>query len=197
MPKLNDTHLADRLNKRIAELEADKEVAAKDIRAVLTDEQVVALDAAWAEQQQLRKGKRATTEEQQRALGWKSKREVRLEILNKALKQAEANAVQFWKDAVVKSKVRGAKVYMDAYFAARAEEHDKYRAEAMANNALTRSGISRADGKQVHKQGLNKRDREVFELEQNLKKVLGIKDEEDLNAHIVDVKKRRTVKKAD
>ena len=70
MPKLNNTHIADRLGKRIAELEAGEEIAAKDVRALLTDEQMVRLDADWKNQELLRKGQRATTEEQKRALGW-------------------------------------------------------------------------------------------------------------------------------
>lgn len=72
MPKLNNLQLAEHIRQRIAQLEADKEIAAKDVRALLTDVQHTELEAAWQHQQQLRKGKRATTEAQQKALGWKS-----------------------------------------------------------------------------------------------------------------------------
>lgn len=55
MPKLDLTHIADRLKARLAELKAGKEVAAREIRALLNDEQLAAMDAAWVEQQDLRK----------------------------------------------------------------------------------------------------------------------------------------------
>ena len=51
MLKLDVTHIADRLRKRLAELEAGAEVAAKDVRALLTPEQSAAMEATWAEQQ--------------------------------------------------------------------------------------------------------------------------------------------------
>jgi hypothetical protein len=57
MPKLNNIQIAERLRKRIAELESGKEIAAKDVRALLTDEQMARLDAAWQEQELLRQGK--------------------------------------------------------------------------------------------------------------------------------------------
>ena len=51
MPKLNGTHWPERLAERLADLKADKEVAARDIKALLTDEQIAEMEAAWAEQQ--------------------------------------------------------------------------------------------------------------------------------------------------
>jgi hypothetical protein len=55
MPKLDGTNLPSRLESRLAELRAGKEVAARDIRAPLSDEQIAEMDAAWAAQQELRK----------------------------------------------------------------------------------------------------------------------------------------------
>jgi hypothetical protein len=104
MPKLDDTHLADRLRKRIAELEADKEVAAKDIQAVLTEAHLAAIDAAWAEQQLLRKAKRARTEQEQQELGWRTKRDIRIEVLRQALVEAENNLVDAYKKKQKKQK---------------------------------------------------------------------------------------------
>jgi hypothetical protein len=89
MPKLCNIQIADRIRKRIAELESGKEIAAKDVRALLTDEQMARLDAAWQEQELLRMGKRAVTEEQKQALGWKSKREVRIEVFKQALDELD------------------------------------------------------------------------------------------------------------
>jgi hypothetical protein len=79
MPKLDGTHLPERLAERLADLKADKEVAARDVKALLNDEQIAKMDAAWKEQQALRKVKRARTKEEERELGWKTKREIYIE----------------------------------------------------------------------------------------------------------------------
>ena len=51
------------------------------------------------------------------------------------------------------------------------------QAKNIANNDLTRAGLARIDGaKHVYQ---SKRDKEVFELEEQLKKQLGIKDIHD------------------
>ncbi len=76
MPKLDGTHIADRLRTRLDELLRGEEVAARDMKSLLTDEQIAAMDAAWAEQQALRKKKRARSKEEVEALGWKTKRDI-------------------------------------------------------------------------------------------------------------------------
>ena len=78
MPKLDGTHIAERLKERIAKLKNGEEVAARDLRALLTDEQTAALDAAKKAQQELKKAKRARTKEEEKALGWKSIREIHI-----------------------------------------------------------------------------------------------------------------------
>ena len=45
MPKLDNTHIADRLRERLADLKSDKEVAAREIKALLNKEQLKAFDA--------------------------------------------------------------------------------------------------------------------------------------------------------
>ena len=89
MPKLNGIHIFERLRERLEELEAGVEIAAKEIRSLLTPEQQQELEDAWKEQQELRKGKRARTAEEEKALGWKTKREVRIEVFKRALKAAD------------------------------------------------------------------------------------------------------------
>ena len=79
MPKLDLTHIAERLQERLADLKAGKEVAAREIRALLDDKQLAAMDVAWAEQQELRKERRAKI-----ALGWKTKREIHIEAYENA-----------------------------------------------------------------------------------------------------------------
>ncbi len=167
MPKLDDTHLADRLKKRIAELESDKEVAAKDIRAVLTEEQLAAIDTAWTEQQLLRKGKRARNEQEQQELGWRTKRDIRLEVLRQALVEAEDNLVDAYKKKQKKSEARAGKIYFDALYEAIDEGKPRNQAANWANNELTRAGLNRMDGVQVHR--LSRRDEELRELTAKLR----------------------------
>lgn len=156
-------------------MDAGEEIAAKDVRALLTNEQMARLDAAWQEQELLRKGQRATTEEQKLALGWKSKREVRLEAFRQALVEANGGMLTTLHELQHKSMVRQTRIYMDTYGAAIDEGRWKQQAKNMANNALTRAHLARLDG--VTKVIRSKRDKEVFEMEQRLKKVLGIEDE--------------------
>lgn len=168
MPKLNATHIADRLRMRIEELESGAEVVKKDIEALLTTEHIVKLNAAWQAQELLRKGKRAVTDEQKRALGWKSKREVRLEIFKQALAELDGNVMQTLRDELHKKTVRQSRIYLDTYFQARKSNVDKFQAAGRANNALTRAGLARIDGASVNQ--ISKRDKEVREMEERLRK---------------------------
>ena len=45
MPKLDGTHLPERLEQRLADLKEGKEVAIRDVKALLSDEQIAAMDA--------------------------------------------------------------------------------------------------------------------------------------------------------
>lgn len=168
MPKVNDTHLPERIRKRIAELEAGIEVAVKDIRAVLTLEQQAKLDAAWVEQQLLRKGKRATTAAQQQELGWKSKRELRIEALKIALSEADGNLLTAIQSKLRQADIRQLRIYMDTYGAAIDAGRDVQHAKSQANNALTRAGLQRMDGQEIGTAGLNERDRAIRQLEDAL-----------------------------
>jgi hypothetical protein len=170
MPKVNNTQLPDRIKKRIAELEAGLEVDAKHIRAVLTPAQQEQLAAAWAEQQTLRKGKRAVTPEQQQALGWKTIRQVRLEILRLALAEAESNLTDAFADELRRAEIRQARIYMDTLGAAIDEGRNAVQARNQANNALTRSHLRRLDGQTVGNLGLTKRDMEIRQLEDAIKR---------------------------
>jgi hypothetical protein len=172
MPKLNNIQIADRIRKRIAELESGNEIAAKDVSALLTDEQVARLDAAWQEQELLRMGKRAVTEEQKQALGWKSKREVRIEVFKQALAEANGNMLSSLKKEQQEKKVRQTRIYFDTYFEALDEGVTKHQAQGRANNALTRAGLARIDGASVNQ--ISKRDKYVREMEERLKKQFGL-----------------------
>lgn len=176
MPKLNDLLLADRIRLRIAQLEADEEIAAKDVRALLTDAQHAELEAAWQHQQQLRKGKRATTGAQQKALGWKSKRELRIVAFKQAVAELEQNTLSTLKDLQHQNQVRQSRIYLDTYFAERDSGASMQQAEGRANNALTRAKLARLDGAEVDR--VSRRDKEVREIEERLRKQLGNQNNE-------------------
>ena len=145
MPKLDGTHMVERLIKRIAQLEAAEEVAAKDIHALLTDAQIEELNIAWTAQEKVRLGKKARTDEEKLTLGWKTKREVRLEIFRQALCAAENGELDAWKKKLKDANIRQARIYFDALSAAEKAGKDKREAQIFANNELTRAGLKRMD----------------------------------------------------
>ncbi len=167
MPKLDGTHLPERLTERLADLKAGKEVAARDVKALLNDEQVEAMDAAWAEQQALRKKKKARTKEEEKELGWKSKRDVYIAVYERALNDAHDNEKSAWEKKQQNPELRQARIYFEALDEAEAAGKSAEVAKNWANNELTRAGLRRLDGKTVGHQ--SKRDREVFEMEAQLR----------------------------
>ena len=170
MPKLNIDHKIERLERRIAELEAGAEIANKDIRALLTDAQQQSLDHALAEQVALKKKKKARTEAEKQALGWKSIREVRLEVLRQALAVAKDNVLDDLKRLSQAADVRQARIHFDALKKAQAEGKDLQAAKTWANNELTRAGLRRMDGQAVDHQSAS--DTEVIEMEEALRERL-------------------------
>ena len=113
MPKLDGTHLPERLAERLADLKTDKEVAARDVKALLSDEQIAAMDAAWEEQQTLRKIKRARTKEEERELGWKTKREIYIEAYEDALREANEDQLDAWTKKLRDAEIRQARIYFE------------------------------------------------------------------------------------
>ena len=163
MPKLDGTHIAERLKERIAKLKNGEEVAARDLRALLTDEQTAALDAAKKAQQELKKAKRARTKEEENALGWKSIREIHIEALEAALKEAEEDEVGAWEKRMRDAEIRQARIYFDTLESEIKAGKELQTAKNKANNDLTRAGLRRMDGQIVGH--LSKRDKEISELE--------------------------------
>jgi hypothetical protein len=129
MPKLDPTHIAERLQHRIKQLEAGEEVAVKEINSLLTVGQRKAFDDAWQAQSKLRKKKRARNEAEQKALGWKTKREVRLEVLRQALEEVSGNMLKSLRELQQKAEIRGARIFLDNYF--NAMEQKKTEDEAL------------------------------------------------------------------
>jgi hypothetical protein len=148
MPKLNGIHIFERLIQRLEQLEAGEEIAAKEIRSLLTPSQQQELEDAWKEQQELRKGKRARTAEEEKALGWKSKREVRIEVFKRAVCEADSNLEKELLKREVEITKRQLRIYFDALDEAKEKGKDNTEAENYANNELTRAGLQRMDYKQ-------------------------------------------------
>ena len=165
MPKLDGTQIADRLQGRLEEMRLGKEVAARDLRALLTAEQQAAMDAAWEEQQELRKKKRARTKEEEVALGWKSKRDIHIDALIAALREALANELAAWEKRLLDAEVRQGRVFFDELNKQVKDGVDMQTAKTRANNALTRAGLRRLDGQLIGTQGLTPRDREIRAME--------------------------------
>jgi hypothetical protein len=170
MPKLDVTHILERLTKRIEQLEAGDEIADKEIRSLLNDAQRAELDSAWEQQQQLRKNKRARTEQEQQELGWKSKRQVRIEVLKAAVATAWDGIEEEFERLKDQAEIRGAKIYFDTLNKALKDGKDKSVATNLANNAMTRAGLRRMDGQAIGTQGLTKRDREIRAMEDAIQK---------------------------
>ena len=145
MPKLDATHIADRLRKRLAELQAGADVAAKDVRALLTPEQTAAMEAAWAEQQQLRKTKRAKTQVEKQQLGWKTKREIQITAFQQAIADSDMNILGELRKMQDQAEVRQARIYFETLQKALDDGHESEQAKSMANNALTRAGLQIMD----------------------------------------------------
>jgi hypothetical protein len=175
MPKLSDLHIFEKLQKRLAELKANKEVAPRELRALLNEEQIKALDDAWTYQQQLRKTVKAQTKQQQIDAGFKSKRNIHIEIYEQAIK--DLDAVDLIEDELRNAEIRQARIYMDSISKALKDGKTPTQAKSIANNDLTRAGLARLDGTKHSYQ--SKRDKEVFELEEQLKKKLGINEHDD------------------
>jgi hypothetical protein len=69
-----------------------------------------------------------------------------------------------------KAEVRQARIYLDSYSKARAAGKSEAEAQSLANNDLTRAGLRRVDGQEVGH--INRRDREVWALENQLREQL-------------------------
>ena len=164
MPKLNVTHLVGRIQERIEQMERGDTLEARDINALLTKEQQQKLKDAWTVQQALRKiHKPPKSNEEALKIGWKTIREVRLEIYNQALQEAQDGVGDGIEKLLHQSEVKASRVFLDAYFNAK-DGANKWSA---GNIALRRNGFNRIDGQSYSYS--NKRDREVNEMEDSLR----------------------------
>lgn len=162
MPKLNATHLPERIQEVIEQLERGEEVQPKRNKALLNDKQQKALEDAWAAQQQLRKQhKPPKTQEEKQKLGWKDKREVRIEIYKQALNELSNNLVDDLKDLQKQREAKAARIYLEARFNAK----EGVNADSAGKIALQRAGFT-----VLGSTGITTRDLEIRQLEELLKK---------------------------
>lgn len=143
MPKLDATHLPSRIHARLEDLKAGVSVSVRDIKALLSAEQIQAMNDAWLEQQKLRKVKRARTKEEEKQLGWKSKREIYTEAYENALSNVEVNALNSLRLKIQEANVKASKAYLDAFFNAKFDDKNYWEADAAGNNSLVQAGYKK------------------------------------------------------
>ena len=162
MPKLNDTHLPERLKEAINQLEEGKEVEAKKNKTLLNAEQQQALVDVWDKQQELRKQhKPPKSEAEKKKIGWKDKREVRIEIYKQALADLEEDVFDIHLKQLAKEQAKATKAYLKGYFGA-TDGQDK---DSAGKIAVQRAGFIVSTTR-----GMSKRDLEVRRIEEELLK---------------------------
>ena len=169
MPKLNTLQIEDRINDYYRRMRDGEEIAIRDIKAILNwvDGSLIQwMDDEWEQQQQLRKQKRARTEEEKAALGYKTKKDIQLEALNKARDTVSQQLLKNLEADLAAKEQRQARVFLDGFEAAKKNHKSFDSAFAFANNELTRAGIRRVDGVMVD--GISERDKEVWAIEDAL-----------------------------
>jgi nitrogen regulatory protein PII len=175
MPKVDELQKYEKLQEQLADLKNGKEVAARKMNVVLDEKQLKAIDDAWTHQQQLRKTVKARTKQQQIDAGFKSKRDIHIAIYEQAIK--DLDPVKLIEKELRDAEIRQAKIYMSSLNKAIEEGKTQEQAKKIANNNLTRAGLARVDG--IKRRFQSQRDKEVFALEAQLKKQLGIKEHDD------------------
>lgn len=166
MPKLDALQIADRLHKQLDKLLGGEDIAIRDLRALLTTQQITVMDAAWQQQQKLRNNKRARTEEEQRTLGWKTKREIQIEVVKQVLLEYEENELEEYKKQLTNAELRQSNIFLREFSAARTSGKEFWSAWSWANNELVRANLPRIDTQVINRVSL--RDREVREMEDQI-----------------------------
>ncbi len=166
MPKINNTHIAERIAEHIERMERGLEVEAKKDKTLLNETQQHALKTALEHQRQLKKSnKRPKTQTEKDAMGWKEIRDVRLDFYKQTLEELKANAVDDILESQKKREAKANRVFMDAWSKASADGKERYSAISAGNIALTRAGFT-----PQHSVGLTKRDKELRDMEHALRK---------------------------
>jgi len=193
MPKLNHFQVTSRLEARLAELESGVEIEARDIKALLTDEQNELLDRLWDEQQLIRTTHKTKAKAEVDGLVWKTKKELRIDVYKQAIAEAKESVLdEILKEQEV-SEVRAAKIFMNAF----GEALDKDKDGMVAGNiALVRNGFKRIDN-ETRRLGLNQRDREILAMENTIKdRIIRNMSAEELEQYELAQEHEKSIKKA-
>ena len=162
MPKLNPTHLPQRIKEHIEKMERGEEVEAKKDKTLLNEELQLKLKDALGAQKVLKKNnKRPKNEEEKKAIGWKEIKEVRLEIYREALEALEGNIADIHLKQLAKEEAQASKAYLKGYFGGK-ELQDKDSAGKIA--------VARAGFTPNNRNATSLRDKEVADLEEELLK---------------------------
>lgn len=177
MPKLNATHIPERLREAIEQLERSEEVEAKKNKTLLTEEQQKALDDAWDRQQALRKKhKPPKTEEEKIKLGWKDKREVRIEIYKQALVELEDDFLNIQQKQFTKEQAQATRAYLKGYFGAAGGQNK----DSAGRIAVRQAGFTPNSGGST----VTGRDKEIRKLEQKILEGFGEGLSEEQREHL-------------
>lgn len=175
MPKLSPIQKLGRIQEVIEQLERGEDVEAKKNKALLDEKHLKALDEAWAKQLILRdKHRPPKTKEEKDRIGWKSPREVRIEIYKQAAATGSANTVNDLKNEQKATEIRAGKIYLEARFAAK-DGTDK---DSAGKIALTRAGL------RVPTPVVTKRDKEIRKLERQILEQFGDDLSEEQREHL-------------
>jgi len=169
VPKLNTFQILARLEGYIKRMEAEEDVALRDIKAILGwvgDEYVAWIDEEKERQRELKKTRRARTEQEKVEFGYKTIQQILLDAMLRARNKLEESLLEELDKEQKRAEIRQANIYLSAFSKARKEGKSLESAKAWANNELTRAGLRRVDGQQVGPR--SRRDREVWEIEDAL-----------------------------
>jgi hypothetical protein len=166
MPKLDFTHKLQRLKQRIQQINAGEKVAVREIKSLLSDTQVREMNLAWEQQQALRNEHRPKNHDEKKKLGWKTKKEVQLDALLQAQAELMSDLPGNMRKLQDELEAKAARVFLDAYFAAR---KNGLNGMIAGGNALTRAGYRNPYG---IPRAPTKRDIEIREMETELRKRL-------------------------
>ena len=125
------------------------------------------MDQQWTLQQQLREQQPARTSAAQAALGYKTKRDIQIEALQRASEAANSDQLCELKRLQQQGLVRQTRIYLDTINNETKNGKDIKQALTIANNNLTRAKLPRMDGARVHQ--ASSRDREVWAMEDALR----------------------------
>lgn len=177
MPKLNATHIPERLREAIEQLERGEEVHPRKNGTLLTEEQQKSLTDAWAKQLILRdKHRPPKTKEDKQRIGWKSPREVRIEIYKQALADLEGDFLNIQLKQLAREQAQATRAYLKGYFGAT----DGQNKDSAGRIAVRQAGFTPNSGGSA----VTGRDKEIRKLERQILEGFGEDLSEERREHL-------------